>query len=123
MDKLPGIFRNIFPDVSLGNYGIRVVEITRPIWREGRKTYIELSETLSPGDVFELSGTSHSYRVLTDYEMRGDRGYTHKIARTDCNSIAGLDIRNSERAGKVKVINRKTYKEDKERAMKVYPPY
>ena len=113
---------NVFPDTSMNVYGIRVVEVTRPIWREAKKNYIEVSESMTMGDVFQFSKSSVTYRVISHAEYRTENGYTHKIKRTDCNSITRLDIETSKKS-RVKIINRRTFKEDMEMAMKVYPPY
>lgn len=110
-DRLDGVDMSVSDISMLSAVKVVVTNCTEPIFKIKTQSFIGTKERLDDGDVIQVGDLGIKYRVIKNLRMRGKTGNIYRIKRVDGFAITSLDINATRKGQRVKIVNRKSYKQ------------
>lgn len=84
---------------------------TSKIFKKNGATYVGMKEFLDDNDIIELGTFRLLYRVVKRVNMHIPKGVPYQIERVDGEMVTQFDIDASKEGQRVRIKNRKSYKQ------------
>ena len=113
----PRDFRLEGVDMSLNDLSlfssVRVAwtTVTDEMTKPGKRAFIGIKERLSPGEIIQTGMLKTKYKIVNCEKTAESGWFLYCIKRVDGNPIGAIDITNSKAGDKVRITNRRTFKQ------------
>ena len=107
-----GVDMSLYDLSLLSSVPVAWAKVVDKMFKRGLRTYLGISEHLLPGEIIQTGRLGIRYKIVnaTKHPSKG-KGFIYEIKRVDGQTITSVDILNSYEGGRVRITNRRNFKQ------------